>query len=149
MDTLKLPPEVFLMPRTRVVYTTEFYSQVVDPVRARCDLNELAREFEPTAQSIRTWVVQAERSEGRRKEAEPGLAGAERDELVQLRCENRQRRVERDILLKAATSPIAHVRWGSGLVRTRDWHDPARLVGFTSADVEPSSFFGCRHNPCA
>jgi len=102
VDTLKLSPEVLLMPRTRVPYTPEFRRQMVDLVRAGRDPDELAREFEPTAQSIRTWMIQAERSEGRREEAVPGLAATERDELVRLRRENRQLRVERDILSKAA-----------------------------------------------
>ena len=90
------------MPKTRAPYTPEFRRQMVDLVRAGRDPDELAREFEPTAQSIRTWMIQAERSEGRREEAVPGLAATERDELVRLRRENRQLRVERDILSKAA-----------------------------------------------
>jgi transposase len=37
---------------------------------------ELAKEFEPSAQAIRNWVAQADRDEGRR---EDGLATAERE----------------------------------------------------------------------
>ena len=48
------------------------------------------------------WVAQADRNEGRREELIPGLAAAERDELVRLRRENKQLRLERDILSKAA-----------------------------------------------
>ena len=102
VDTLKLLPEVLLLPGTRAPYTPECRRQMVDLVRAGCDPDDLAREFEPTAQSIRTWVAQTERSEGRREGALPGLAAAERDELVRLRRENRQLRVERDIPSKAA-----------------------------------------------
>ncbi len=90
------------MPRTRAPYTPEFRRQMVDLVRAGRDPDELAREFEPSARSIRTWVAQAERRAGRREEAVPSLAAAERNELVRLRRENRQLRVERDILSKAA-----------------------------------------------
>jgi transposase len=59
----------------------------------------LAREFEPAAQSIRNWVAQADRDEGRR---EDGLTTVEREELRRLRRENRQLREEREILKKAA-----------------------------------------------
>ena len=60
---------------------------------------ELAAEFEPTAQSIRNWVAQSARNAGR---GDGGLTTAERDELNRLRRENRQLRLERDILSKAA-----------------------------------------------
>jgi len=68
-------------------------------VRAGRDPEELAREFEPSAQSIRNWVAQADRDEGRR---EDGLTTVEREELRRLRRENRQLREEREILKKAA-----------------------------------------------
>jgi transposase len=60
---------------------------------------DLAKEFEPTAQSIRNWVAQADRDEGRRTD---GLTSAEQEELSRLRRENRQLRQEREILAKAA-----------------------------------------------
>jgi transposase len=75
---------------------------MVELVRAGRDPDDLAREFEPTGQSIRSWVAQADRNEGRREELIPGLAAVERDELVRLRRENKQLRLERDILSKAA-----------------------------------------------
>jgi transposase len=75
---------------------------MVDLVRAGRDPDDLAREFEPTGQSIRTWVAQADRNEGRRAELTPDLTAAERDELIRLRRENKQLRLERDILSKAA-----------------------------------------------
>ena len=90
------------MPKTRVPYSPEFRRQMVDLVRAGRDPDDLGREFEPTAQSIRNWIMQADKKEGRREEALPGLIAAERDELTRLRRENRQLRVERDILSKAA-----------------------------------------------
>ena len=90
------------MSKTRPPYSPEFRRQMVDLVRAGRDPDQLAREFEPTAQSIRHWLAQADRQEGRQEEASPGLAAAERDELVRLRREVRQLRVERDILSKAA-----------------------------------------------
>jgi len=72
---------------------------MVSLVRAGRDPQELAREFEPCAQTIRKWVRQADLDEGRRKD---GLTTDERDELRQLRRENDQLRIEREILKKAA-----------------------------------------------
>ncbi|WP_459943301.1 transposase, partial [Deferrisoma palaeochoriense] len=57
------------------------------------------REFEPSANTIRNWVRQADLDEGRRSD---GLTTAEREELRRLRRENRQLRIEREILAKAA-----------------------------------------------
>jgi transposase len=72
---------------------------MVDLVRAGRTPEELSREFEPTAQSISNWVAQADRDGGKRKD---GLTTAERDELTKLRRENRQLKLEREILSKAA-----------------------------------------------
>jgi transposase len=47
------------MPKTRAPYAPEFRRQMVDLVRAGRDPDDLAREFEPTAQSIRNWVAAA------------------------------------------------------------------------------------------
>ena len=68
-------------------------------VRAGRTPEDLAREFELTAQSISSWVAQADRDAGRRTD---GLTTAERAELTQLRRENRQLKLEREILSKAA-----------------------------------------------
>ena len=87
------------MPRTRPPYPPAFRRQMVELVRAGRSPEELAREFEPTAQAIRNWVVQADRDEGRRGD---GPSTAEREELRRLRRENRRLREERDILAKAA-----------------------------------------------
>ena len=61
-------------------------------VRSGRNANDLAKEFEPTAQTINAWVRQADRDEGRR---EDGLTSRERVELQRLRQ-------EREILAKAA-----------------------------------------------
>ena len=87
------------MPRTRRPYPPEFREQLVALVRAGRTPEDLAGEFEPTAQSISNWVAQADRDAGRRTD---GLTTAERTELTRLRRENRQLQVERDILSKAA-----------------------------------------------
>ena len=88
------------MPRTRPPYPPEYRRQMVELVRAGRSPENLAREFEPTAQSIRNWVMQSDRDEGRRQD---GLSTDERQELVKLRRENRRLREEREILAKATT----------------------------------------------
>jgi transposase len=87
------------MPKTRAPYSPEFRQRMVELVRAGRTPEELAKEFEPTAQSIGNWVRQADRDEGLRKD---GLTTSEREELTRLRRENRQLKQEREILAKAA-----------------------------------------------
>jgi transposase len=87
------------MPKSHPPYPAEFRRQIVDLVRAGRTPESLSQEFEPTAQSIRNWVAQADRDEGRRSD---GLSSAEREELTKLRGENRRLRQEREILKKAA-----------------------------------------------
>lgn len=72
---------------------------MVELVRAGRTPEELAKEFEPTAQAIRKWVQQADRDAGRRQD---GRTTDERQELVRLRRENKRLRLEREILAKAA-----------------------------------------------
>ena len=60
---------------------------------------ELSREFEPTAQTIHNWVKQSDLEAGVRSD---GLTSIEREELRRLRRENKQLKVEREILSKAA-----------------------------------------------
>ncbi len=87
------------MAKSHLPYPPEFRRQMVELVRAGRSPEELAREFEPSAQAIRNWVAEAEREDGRR----PGeLTNAEREELRRLRREVRQLRQEREILAKAA-----------------------------------------------
>ena len=87
------------MPKTHPPYSPGFRRRMVDLVRAGRSPDDLARAFEPTAQSIGTWVGQADRAEGKREATPPAvLAAAERDELARLRRENKQLRLERDIL---------------------------------------------------
>ena len=87
------------MPKSRKPYPPEFRQQMVELVRAGRSPEELSNEFEPSAQSISNWVAQADRDGGKRKD---GLTTAEREEIVQLRRENRQLKLEREILSKAA-----------------------------------------------
>ncbi len=79
-------------------YPAEFRSKIVELVRAGRSIEDVAREFEPSTQTIRNWVEQDERDSGRRSD---GLSTQERDELGRLRKENKQLKLEREILSKA------------------------------------------------
>ena len=86
------------MARTRKAYPPEFRQRMVELVRAGRSPEQLAKEFEPTANTIRKWADQADRDEGRRSD---GLTTPEREELRRLRRELRQVKLEREILAKA------------------------------------------------
>lgn len=87
------------MPKSRPPYPPEFRRQMVALVRSGRDPEELAKEFEPSAQSIRNWVAQAERDAGHRQD---GLTTDEREELRKLRRDVKVLREEKEILKKAA-----------------------------------------------
>lgn len=87
------------MSKHRAPYAPEFRQQIIDLVHAGRSPEELAQEFEPTAQTIYNWIAQADRDAGKRHD---GLTTTEREELTRLRRENRQLRLEREILAKAA-----------------------------------------------
>jgi transposase len=80
-------------------YAAEFRRQMVELVWAGRKFGELSREFGPTDWTIRKWVKQAERDT---KRGDGGLTTTEREELSRLRRENRQLKLEREILSKAA-----------------------------------------------
>lgn len=87
------------MPKSRPPYPPEFKRRMVELVRAGRTPEELSREFEPSAQAIHNWLKRADLDEGKRKD---GLTTLEHEELVRLRRENKQLRLEREILSKAA-----------------------------------------------
>lgn len=80
-------------------YSHELQEQLVGLVRAGRSPEELAREYEPSAQAIRNWVKQADLDAGTRTD---GLKSEEREELTRLRRENARLQEEREILKKAA-----------------------------------------------
>ena len=80
-------------------YAPEFRRQMVELVRAGRTPADLSREFGCSAWSIGHWAAQARRDEGT---GDGGLKSTEREELTRLRRENRQLRLEREILSKAA-----------------------------------------------
>ena len=87
------------MPKSRIPYPPEFRQQMVELVRSGRSPGSLAKEFEPSAQTIQTWVKQADLDSGRRHD---GLTTSERAEIRRLRRQIKQLRTERDILAKAA-----------------------------------------------
>lgn len=87
------------MSRKRRRYPPEFREQLIALVRSGRTPDELAKEFEPSGQTIRNWVMQADRDGGSRKD---GPTSAELEELRALRKENKQLKLEREILSKAA-----------------------------------------------
>jgi len=87
------------MPKTHPRYPDEFRQQILELAQAGRTPDELAKEFEPTAQTIRNWIKQAEIDQGQRQD---GLTSDEKAELTRLRKEIKQLRLEREILKKAA-----------------------------------------------
>ena len=87
------------MPKSHRPYSPDFRQRIIDLVHKGRTPEELARQFEPSAQAIRNWVRQADRDAGRRQD---GVTTAEQEELRRLRRENRMLREEREILKKAA-----------------------------------------------
>jgi transposase len=85
--------------RARRRFTEEFKAGAVRLVlEERRTVGAVARQLDLTASALGAWVRQAEadRSKGR-----TGLTTAEREELSRLRKENRELRMERDVLKKA------------------------------------------------
>jgi len=87
------------MARGRPPYDSEFRHRIIELVRSGRSPRDLAKEFEPSAQTIRNWVEQADLDDGRRSD---GPTSDEKAELSRLRRENARLREERDILKKAA-----------------------------------------------
>lgn len=89
------------MPKSRPPYPAEFRQQIIELAQTGRSPADLSREFGPRSQTIINGLAQAARDAGRPLPGREGLTGAEREELTRLRHENRQLRMERDILAKA------------------------------------------------
>ena len=92
--------------RLRRTFTDEFKAGAVRLVLEEGKtVGQVARDLDLTETALREWVhrSRADRSQGR-----TGLTTAEREELSKLRRENRELRMERDILKKAAAFFAKH-----------------------------------------
>jgi transposase len=87
------------MANNRKRYSEELQRELVRLARSGRSAKDLAREYEPSEQTIRNWVKQAELDDGSRSD---GLTSDERQELGRLRRENARLKEEREILSKAA-----------------------------------------------
>jgi transposase len=88
------------VPRTRPPYPEEFRREAVKLVRLMGkSQRQVAEDLGILDVTLRNWIKQAERDEGKRPD---GLSTDEREELARLRRENQTLRMEREILKKAA-----------------------------------------------
>jgi transposase len=87
------------MPKTKAPYPTEFKSEAVRLCReSGKPRSMIARDLGVSSESLRAWMRRDDIDSGKRE----GLTTTERDEIGQLRRENRILREEREILKKAA-----------------------------------------------
>jgi transposase len=93
----------FTMARRRPGYTPEFRAEAVRRVRTSDEsLSSIARELGIAPVTLKVWV------EGARPKPEIPLSDDERSELRRLRKENRELRMEREILKKATAFFAKH-----------------------------------------
>ena len=85
------------MPRRPAARPAAHREQIIALARAGRSLKELIKRCELSEQPIWNWIVKAQAGCNERPEV---LMSDERAEPQRLRCENRQRKVERDILGK-------------------------------------------------
>src|SRR5262249_35608914 len=123
------------MGKSRRAYPPEFRQQMVELYHAGRSTTELSQDFGADAQSIRNWVKWAKR-DAAKSGASDGekLTPSEREELDRLRRENRQLRLEREILSKQ--------RPGS-LGRRTESHRRIPI-----REREPGRLSDCHHVPC-
>lgn len=94
-------------PRPRRSFTPEFKADIVERCR-RGDrsIGQVARDFDLTETAVRAWVHQADVDAGQGA----GLTTAEREELAQLRRENRRLREDVEILKRATAFFVKETR---------------------------------------
>ena len=86
--------------RARRSFTDDFKASTVRLVLDEGkSVSQVARELDLTASAVQRWV---DRARADRSRGTTGLTSEEREELARLRRENRELRMEREILKKAA-----------------------------------------------
>ncbi len=86
-------------PRTRRTYTPEFKQQLVDLYRSGKRKCDIIREYDISSSMLDRWITQSENS-GSFKEKDNRTP--EQQELIELRKQNQQLKMENDILKQAA-----------------------------------------------
>src|SRR4051812_25544174 len=77
-------------PRPRRSFTSEFKAEIVELCqRGDRSVGQVAKDFDLTETAVREWLKQAERDAGT---GDGGLTSRERDEVAQLRRDNRRLR---------------------------------------------------------
>lgn len=94
-------------PRHRRSFTTEFKADIVE----RCQAGDrtiaaVCRDFDLGETAVRKWVAQAEIDAGKRD----GLSSDEREELSQLRRDNRRLQADVDLLKRATAFFVRETR---------------------------------------
>jgi transposase len=85
-------------PRPRRSYTSEFKAEIVERcLRGDRSIPEVAADFDLSLTAVRNWIRQADIDAGRRA----GTTTSDRDELTELRRENRRLREDIEILKRA------------------------------------------------
>jgi len=107
------------MPRTHPPYAPEYRCRIIELARAGRSIDQLAREFEPSANAIREWVKQASLDEGLRSD---GLTTRARGAHAVAAREPRAARRARDTIKSR------------GLVRSGDRLDAVTAFGFVGAN---------------
>lgn len=87
------------MPRTRPPYPAAYRQRILELARKGRTAWSLSQEFEPTAATIRSWIIQAGIDDA---VFEGGVSSDDTTELSELRREVAVLREEKEILAKAA-----------------------------------------------
>ena len=85
-------------PRSRRSFTPEFKAEIVERCReGDRSIAQVAKDFNLVESAVRRWVEQARVDSGQRE----GLSSAEKEELRDLRRENRRLQADVDLLKRA------------------------------------------------